>query len=227
MGGSPCSFVIRAQKGTTSGSHCCPMASPPMNGHRPISSLLLLLQRVPGAQTQSFGLSPQEEIPKQAAAAARPLPGPAAQMSFRVPEDGPGSNPRSLSAAEEAGPSLESPVPEAESSKEISTVTQKMEELQLAEGEAEGAKESRGAIYSVPLFQDPLQVPEEPSKAFEEAAATEPEESGPGGCDRRSGGEEGEERVGSCARRPGPGRWQERRRGIVLDQARRLLLNIA
>ncbi|KAK9391344.1 brevican core protein-like [Crotalus adamanteus] len=107
---------------------------------------------------------------------------------------------------EETSPSLESPVPEAESSKEITTVTQKMEELQLAEGEPEGAKESRGAIYSVPLFQDPLEVPEEPSKAFEEAATTEPEESGPGGCDRRSGGEEGEERVGSCARRHGPGR---------------------
>lgn len=132
-------------------------------------------------------------------------------MAFRVPEEGLGSNPASLSAAEETSPSLESPVPEAESSKEITTVTQKMEELQLSEREPEGAKESRGAIYSVPLFQDALGVPEEPSKAFEEAATTEPEEAGPGGCDRQSGGEEGEESGGSCTRQHGPGRWWERR----------------
>lgn len=90
-------------------------------------------------------------------------------------------------------------------------MTQKMEELQLPKREPEGAKESRGAIYSVPLFQDPLGVPEEPGETFEEAATTEPKEAGPGGCDRRSRGEEGEERGGSCDRRHGPGRWWEGR----------------
>ncbi|KAM6435279.1 brevican core protein isoform 2-T2 [Liasis olivaceus] len=106
---------------------------------------------------------------------------------------------------EETTPSLESPVPETESSKEIVTVTQKMEELQLSKEEPEGAKESRGAIYSVPLSQDLLEVPEEPRKTFQEAATTGPEEAGPGDCDGRSDGEEGEERGGSCARRRGPG----------------------
>ncbi|KAL7978411.1 hypothetical protein Chor_014950 [Crotalus horridus] len=154
--------------------------------------------------------SPKEEVPKQAATAARPLPGPAAQLPFRVPEDGPGSNPRSLSAAEETNPSLESPVPEAESSKEITTVTQKMEELQLAEGEPEGAKESRGAIYSVPLFQDPLEVPEEPSKAFEEAATTEPEESGPRG---REPAEPGTEEVPSTQKAHVMDQSQQREEG--------------
>ncbi|XP_013931025.1 PREDICTED: brevican core protein-like, partial [Thamnophis sirtalis] len=109
---------------------------------------------------------------------------------------------------EETSPSLESPVPEAEGSKEITTVTQKMEELQLPEREPEVAKESRGAIYSVPLLQDPLGVPEEPSRAFEGAATPDPqEEGGPGGCDRRSRGqEEREESGGSCDRRHGPER---------------------
>ncbi|XP_026573519.1 LOW QUALITY PROTEIN: brevican core protein [Pseudonaja textilis] len=104
----------------------------------------------------------------------------------------------------QTSPSREPPLPEAErSSQEITTVTQEMEELQLLEGEPEGAKESRGAIYSVPLFQDPLGVPEEPSEASEEAATAEPVEAGPGGCDGRSG-EEGEEGGGSCARQHGP-----------------------
>ncbi|XP_070586377.1 brevican core protein [Erythrolamprus reginae] len=110
---------------------------------------------------------------------------------------------------EGSGPSQEPPLPEAESSQAITTVTQKMEELQLSEGEAEGAKESRGAIYSVPLFQEPPGGPEEPSEAFEEAATTQPEEeeeeeeeASPGGCDGQTGGED--PRGGSCARRQGP-----------------------
>ncbi|XP_063172809.1 brevican core protein [Candoia aspera] len=104
---------------------------------------------------------------------------------------------------EETSP--ESPAPEAEGSQEIVTVTQRMEELQLSKGEPEGTKESRGAIYSVPLFQEPLEVPEEPREAFEGAATTRPEEVGPDGCDGGSNEEEGEEGGGNCARIRGPG----------------------
>uniref|UniRef100_A0A8C6YH55 Link domain-containing protein n=1 Tax=Naja naja TaxID=35670 RepID=A0A8C6YH55_NAJNA len=186
------------------------------------SSLLLLLPRVTGGQTQSLLFSAIVVAEEERFPSKQPhrLPAPLPRSLLRSQKKAWAVTPASLSAAGKTSPSQESPLLEAErSSKEITTVTQKMEELQLLEGESEGepegAKESRGAIYSVPLFQDPLGVPEEPSKAFEEAATAEPEEAGPGGCDRRSG-EEGR-KSDSCARRHGPGRWWERR-GIFLKK---------
>uniref|UniRef100_A0A674K615 Brevican core protein n=1 Tax=Terrapene triunguis TaxID=2587831 RepID=A0A674K615_9SAUR len=57
---------------------------------------------------------------------------------------------------------------EPEGTKEIVTVTEKMEELQLSKAEVEN--ESRGAIYTIPLFQDMSDTEQpKPSSAPEEA----------------------------------------------------------
>ncbi|XP_015273612.1 PREDICTED: brevican core protein [Gekko japonicus] len=108
---------------------------------------------------------------------------------------------------EDTNPFSESPVSEAEGSKVIVTVTEKMEELRLPKAEHEVAKESRGAIYSVPISQDVLEA-QQPSSASEEAALA-PEappgpKAGPVSCDVRPGQrdrEGGKERDGSCAER--------------------------
>lgn len=103
---------------------------------------------------------------------------------------------------EEAGPSPEYPVPEAEgSSKAIVTVTEKMEELLLPPQEVE--KESRGAIYAVPVFQDLLEAERpKPSSAPEEGPPGPRD--GPLNCDARPG-QEGEAEGGErCPARPRP-----------------------
>ncbi|KAL8184327.1 UNVERIFIED_CONTAM: hypothetical protein K2H54_013556 [Gekko kuhli] len=87
---------------------------------------------------------------------------------------------------EDTNPFSESPVSEAEGSKVIVTVTEKMEELRLPKAEHEVAEESRGAIYSVPISQDILEA-QQPSSAPEEAALA-PEappgpKAGPVSCD--------------------------------------------
>ncbi|XP_063002294.1 brevican core protein [Elgaria multicarinata webbii] len=118
---------------------------------------------------------------------------------------------------EETSPFSESPVPEAEGSKEIVTVTEKMEELRLPKAEREVAKESRGAIYSMPLFQDLLETQQKPSSAPEEAVPQWPE-AGPGGCELRPGHrdeEGGEGRDGACAERRG----HEEEPGLDAEQA--------
>ncbi|KAJ6652753.1 hypothetical protein lerEdw1_010901, partial [Lerista edwardsae] len=106
---------------------------------------------------------------------------------------------------EETGPSSESPVPEG--SEEIVTVTEKMEELQLPQAEQEVAKESRGAIYAVPVFQDRREAEQpEPSSAPEEGPHG-PQE-GPLSCHARPGQREeegGAEGGGQCPGRAGPG----------------------
>ncbi|XP_028566137.2 brevican core protein isoform X2 [Podarcis muralis] len=110
---------------------------------------------------------------------------------------------------EETSPFSDSPVPEAEGSKEIVTVTEKMEELRLPKAEREVAKESRGAIYSVPLLQDNLEAQQQkPSSAPEERAPQGPE-AGPGSCAFSPGQrdeEGGKERDGGC---PGRHRHEE------------------
>lgn len=97
----------------------------------------------------------------------------------------------------------------------IVTVTEKMEELQLPKVEHEVAKESRGAIYSVPISQDILEA-QQPSSAPEEATLAPEAPPGPKAgsvsCDVRPGQrdrEGGKERDGSCAERHRNGRWRK------------------
>ncbi|XP_077181722.1 brevican core protein isoform X2 [Paroedura picta] len=108
---------------------------------------------------------------------------------------------------EDTNPFSESPVSEAEGSKVIVAVTEKMEELRLPKAEHEVAKESRGAIFSMPVVQDILEA-QQPSGAPEEAVLTPEAPPGPGAgpasCDVRPGQrdrEGGRERDGSCAER--------------------------
>ncbi|XP_060109704.1 brevican core protein isoform X2 [Heteronotia binoei] len=108
---------------------------------------------------------------------------------------------------EDTNPFSESPASEAEGSKVIVAVTEKMEELQLPQVEHEVAEESRGAIYSVPISKDILEA-QQPRSAPEEAALA-PEappgpKAGPVSCDVRPGQrnqEGGKEKDGSCTER--------------------------
>ncbi|XP_066466520.1 brevican core protein [Tiliqua scincoides] len=110
---------------------------------------------------------------------------------------------------EETGPSPESPAPGAEgSSKEIVTVTEKMEELRLPPAEQEVEKESRGAIYAVPVFQDLLEAKQPKPSSDPEEAPPGPQ-GGPLHCDARPDQEGGAEGGGWCAGRPGPGEVPE------------------
>ncbi|XP_048345887.1 aggrecan core protein-like isoform X1 [Sphaerodactylus townsendi] len=103
---------------------------------------------------------------------------------------------------EDTSPFSESPVSEAEGSEMIVTVTEKMEELQLPQVEHEVAKESRGAIYSMPISQDNLEA-QQPSSVPREAAlapeAAPGPKAGPVSCDPRPGQKDRE--GGSCAER--------------------------
>ncbi|XP_061462289.1 brevican core protein isoform X2 [Rhineura floridana] len=114
---------------------------------------------------------------------------------------------------EERSPFSESPSPKTEGSEEIVTVTEKMEELRLPKAEREVAKESRGAIYSVPLLQDILEAQQQkPSSAPEEEAAPQGPEAGPGSCGispRQRDEERGKERGGGCAERHRHGEYTD------------------
>uniref|UniRef100_A0ABM5F3L9 Brevican core protein isoform X2 n=1 Tax=Pogona vitticeps TaxID=103695 RepID=A0ABM5F3L9_9SAUR len=107
------------------------------------------------------------------------------------------------------GPGTESSSASRRSSQEIVTVTEQMEELRLPQAERQAPKESRGAIYAVPVPQEPPEVQQQlPSHAPAEAAPPQggPEPGPPRGCAAGEEEEGGEGRRGAgCPERPRPG----------------------